>query len=156
MKEDGTDLQKVIPNPIDKLISLSPDGRWIVASSDTVGPGKPQMVVGYQVSGGAARILCRACATGAFDFSAPIVSWPRDQKSVYVSNDNGKTIVAPLKTGEAFPKFPSDEIVNNAELLRVPGVSVLDLDAVFPGPDSSTYAVARTSSQRNLYRISLR
>ena len=32
VKEDGTDLRKAIPDPVARLISLSPDDRWIVAT----------------------------------------------------------------------------------------------------------------------------
>ena len=45
MKDDGTELQKVIPDPISHLVSLSPDGRWIVATIETGEPIHPQIVV---------------------------------------------------------------------------------------------------------------
>jgi len=61
-----------------------------------------------------------------------------------------------LKSGDALPKSSSDEIVNDPELPRMPGVRVLDIPDVFPGPDASTYAFWRMSTQRNLYRIGLR
>ena len=63
-------------------------------------------------------------------------------------------------------KFPNVELIenptnvgfgraNNQALPRIPGVHVLDVSSVFPGPDPATYAIWRTSTQRNLYKISL-
>jgi eukaryotic-like serine/threonine-protein kinase len=161
MKEDGTELQKAIPDRISNLIGLSPDGRWIVAATETGEPRNPQIVVGYQVRGGPSRVLCRMCAIGGLEIDPPIISWSSDQKSMYVSlthtgsHDKPKTIVIPLNSSDAFPEFSSDEFVNYQELTRMPGVRVLDLPSVFPGPDTSTYAFWRINTQRNIYRIGL-
>ena len=158
IKEDGTELQKAIPDRIDSLISVSPDGRWIVAAIKTGEPEKPQIVVSFPVRGGPARVLCKVCAIKSQSIDPPIISWSQDQNSMYVSlsDDKRKTIVIPLKSGDALPKSSSDEIVNDPELPRMPGVRVLDIPDVFPGPDASTYAFWRMSTQRNLYRIGLR
>jgi Tol biopolymer transport system component len=161
MKVDGTELQKAIPDQINHLISLSPDGRWIVATTATGNPERPEAIIGYPVRGGPSRVLCRVCAIGSIEIDPPIVTWSMDQKSMYVSlshtgsSDKPKTLVIPLNPGDAFPKFSSEELVTNPELPRMPGVRVLDLASVFPGPDGSTYAFWRTSTQRNLYRIGL-
>ena len=69
-------------------------------------------------------------------------------------NDQPKTMVIPLNPGDAFPAAWS-ELVTNTKLPRMPGVHVLDLPSVFPGPDAAHYAFWRFSTQRNLYRISL-
>ena len=155
-KQDGTGLRKAIPDEISRLINLSPDGRWIVAATQTGNPMNPQIIARYPVAGGPSQVLCRVCAVGTLEqIGSPIVGWSLDQNSMYVSlHDKLKTVVVPLKSGEAFPKS-SNEWVTNPELLRTPGVRVLDLPSVFPGPDASTYAFWRLSTQRNLYRISL-
>jgi serine/threonine protein kinase len=160
MKEDGTDLRKAIPQPVAHLISLSPDDRWIVAAVDSGNSDLSQIVSGYPTGGGIPRVLCRVCAVGSGEIDPGIVSWSFDQKSMYISlthtgaNDKPKTIVIPLKPGDAFPTSWS-ELVTNTKLPRMPGVRVLDLPSVFPGPDASNYASWRFSTQRNLYRISL-
>ena len=99
MKQDGTDLRKAIPDPIARLISLSPNDRWIVAAIDSGNPARPQIVSGYPMGGGVPRVLCRVCAVGSFEIYPPIVSWSFDQKWMYISltytgaSDNPKTIV---------------------------------------------------------------
>ena len=160
MKQDGTDLRKAIPDPIARLISLSPDNRWIVAAIDSGKAARSQVVSGYPMGGGQPRVLCRVCAIGSFDIGPPIVSWSFDQKSMYISwrhmgaNDKPRTIVIPVTPGDAFPPSWS-ELVTNTQLPRMRGVHVLDLPSVFPGPDASNYAFWRFSAQQNLYRISL-
>ena len=160
MKQDGTDLRKAIPDPIARLISLSPDDRWIVAAIDSGNPARPQIVSGYPMGGGVPRVLCRVCAVGSFEIDPPIVGWSFDQKWMYISlshtgaSDTPKTIVIPLDPGDAFPTT-WNELVTNTKLPRMRGVRVLDLPSVFPGPDASNYAFWRYSAQRNLYRISL-
>jgi eukaryotic-like serine/threonine-protein kinase len=154
MKDDGTELRKAIPEPTGTLISVSPDEHWIVTAIDSGEREKPQAVVSYPVRGGPARVLCKVCAISSQTIDPPIIGWSQDQKSMYVSS-SGKTIVIPLQSGDAFPKFSWDEIVNNPGLARMPGVHVLDLPGVFPGPDPSTYAFWRMSTQSNLYRIGL-
>ncbi len=160
MKEDGTDLRKAIPDPVAHLISLSPDDRWIVATTDSGNSGSSGIVSGYHMGGGPPRVLCRVCAVGSFDIGPPIVSWSLDQRSMYISlshtgaNDKPRTIVIPVNPNDAFPAWWS-ELVTNPKLPRMPGVRVLDIPSVFPGPDASNYAFWRFSTQRNLYRISL-
>ncbi len=160
MNQDGTNLRKVIADPITRLISLSPDDRWIVAAIDSANSGHSQIVSGYPMRGGSPRVLCRVCGIGSGDIDPPVVSWSFDQKSMYISlthtgaNDRPKTMVIALSAGDAFPAVWS-ELVTDSKLARMPGVRMLDLPSVFPGPDASNYAFWRFNTQRNLYRISL-
>jgi eukaryotic-like serine/threonine-protein kinase len=160
VKEDGTDLRKAIPDPVARLVSLSPDDRWLVVTIASGNTDRSQTVSGYPMRGGPPRVLCRVCAVGSFEIDPPVVGWSFDQKSMFISlthtgaNDKPKTIVIPLNPGDAFPASWS-ELVTNTKLPRMPGVRMLDLPSVFPGPDASNYAFWRVSTQRNLYRISL-
>ncbi|MGH9512525.1 MAG: protein kinase domain-containing protein [Terriglobales bacterium] len=161
MKEDGTELRKAIPDRVGNLIGLSPDGRWIVATTNTGDSNRPQDVVAYPLHGGRPRILCKVCGVGGLEVDPPVVSWSQDQKAMYVSlahngsSDKAKTVVIPLSSGDALPNFSGDELVNNPELLKISGARVLDRTSVFPGRDANTYAFWRTTTQCNLYRISL-
>jgi Tol biopolymer transport system component/predicted Ser/Thr protein kinase len=160
MKEDGTKLERIIADNVGHLVSVSPDEHWIVVTIPTNDPERPQNVVAYSLQGAQPRVLCRVCAIGSAEIDPPIVSWSLDQKSLYISlahngsSDRPKTLVVPLRSRDAFP-LSSLELITNPMLQRMPGVRVLDLPNVFPGPDPNTYAFWRTSTQRNLYRISL-
>ena len=138
MKQDGTDLRKAIPDPIARLVSLSPDDRWIVAAIDSGNPTRPQIVSGYPMGGGVPRVLCRVCAVGSFEIDPPIVGWSFDQKWMYISlshtgaSDNPKTIVIPLDPGDAFPTT-WNELVTNTKLPRMRGVRVSTFPVCFLG-----------------------
>jgi serine/threonine protein kinase len=157
MKQDGTEVRKGMPDPIDRLISVSPDDRWIVAA---VSRGGSQIVSAFPMQGGLPRVLCRVCSVGSLDVDPPIVTWSLDQKSMYLclahtgGNDKPQTIVIPLNAGDAFPASWSD-LVTNAKLPHRPGVRRLEVPNVFPGLNAANYAFWQLSAQRNLYRISL-
>ena len=161
VKEDGTQERKAIPKGVHHLISLSPDGNWIVASSPTDDPQKPEIIVAYPAHGGRERILCRHCAIGDIENFAQIVSWSWDQKALYVSlgrsgsNDLLKTAVISLPSGVAFPESLPDNLIEDPSLTERRGVHTIDVFSVFPGPNPSTYAIWRTATQRNLYRVGL-
>jgi eukaryotic-like serine/threonine-protein kinase len=160
MRQDGSGLRKFIPDPISRLISVSPDERWIVAAAATGNASASPIVSAFPVLGGPPRVLCRVCAVGSFDIDPPMVSWSLDQKSMYIclahtgATEKPKTIVMSLNTGDAFPASWS-ELITNAKLPRMPGVHTLDIPNVFPGPNVTNFAFWRFSTQRNLYRISL-
>lgn len=74
------------------------------------------------------------------------------------ANEGGlHTYVVPLSPGEVLPRtiaigesFPSD-----AELAKVPGVRIIPMGDIVPGPTADVYAFTRETVQRNLYRIPL-
>jgi len=161
IKVDGTQLRKVISSPVSLGISLSPDERWVVVGTEPHDSTAPQNIIAYSVSGGEAQMLCKVCGIGSLDTDPPIVSWSLDQKAMYVSlahngsADTPSTIVIPLKSAAALPMLSEDDFVNSPQLLQMGGVRTLPLTSIFPGPDTDTYAFCQTSTQRNIYRISL-
>jgi eukaryotic-like serine/threonine-protein kinase len=160
MKEDGTEAHEAIPDRTDVLISVSPDGRWIVVANDITDTAPRQNVIAYPLRGGRPRVLCTMCAVGTGEVYPPLINWSSDQKSLYISlNNNGstdqpKTVVIPLNSGAAFPQFWRAELLTDPELSKFPGVRVLNLTNLFPGPDATTYALWRMRTQSNLYRVS--
>jgi hypothetical protein len=163
IKQDGTRLQKLIADDADALVSISPDGHWVVAEADT---GEPQTigkkVVAYSLQGERSRVLCRTCAVGTLDLiDPPLISWSADQKAIYFalvhsrSNDQRKTIVIPVSPAEAFPRFSGSPLDDEPRLSKISGARVLERTTVFPGPNANTYAIWKMSTQRNLYRIGL-
>lgn len=140
VREDGTDLTKVIEEPVQRLYGISPDRKWLVVlAHDTFV---------YPVNGG---------EPARFHGDVP-VNWSGDQKYVFVSwakvgmgaEAAGSTDVVPLPRGGVLPQraFRSEQ-----DVLRIPGVRVIDAADVAPGPTSDTYAFSRETTQRNLFRI---
>jgi len=156
IKEDGTGLQKAIPDPIIFLMGVSPDAKWVTAFVALPGGAAAAAVVGYPATGEAPVTLCDRCQ----------VQWARDGKFLYVTfplfDANGagqqkphKTYALPLTDSNAFARLAARGFNSEAQLALVPGVRVIDQPFVLPGPDPSVYAFSKQTVHRNLYRIPL-
>src|SRR5262249_10734638 len=77
--EDGTLAQKVLPQAVIFLFSVSPDGKWMIVDQS----GK---LVAYPLSGGSGIILCSCAETGGDKrgHTAPQVSWSPDGRFLYL------------------------------------------------------------------------
>jgi hypothetical protein len=132
---DGTGLRKAFSAPVFLMISVSPDGRWIVASAPLGGNGPPSIQV-FPVNGGSPIQI------GNFIH----VSWSLDGRSVLM----GPYLIA-LKPGEALPLIPAGGFHSPDEVAHLAGA--LQIDAEVLGPSAGVYAFYKSTVQRNLYRI---
>lgn len=158
IKQDGGGLQELVTDEIQALVSISPDGRWIVAATAANEPQRQQNVIAYSLQGAYPRVLCRTCVVGTLDLvDPPLISWSADQKAVYFARpiERVRTIIVPVSPAEAFPRFSEIPLDNDGLLSKIPGTRVLERTTVFPGPNSDVYAIWKVSTQRNLYRIGL-
>jgi Tol biopolymer transport system component len=160
-KEDGTDAQKIVPDPVIYLLAVSPDGKEVAAWVPWKKGDSPNAVVIYHTSGGKPTLLCTRCsATGPAYPGAGIVNWSLDQKFFYVRMDfpgmhSRGTFAIPLARGHAIPSLPANGFASADDVKAIPGVREIRENDVFPGRDPSTYVIMQTTTQRNLYRISL-
>jgi eukaryotic-like serine/threonine-protein kinase len=157
IKEDGTGLQKAIPDPIVFFGGVSPDAKWVVALAAHPGEEASAAVMAYPAAGGAPLQLCDRC----------LVRWAPDGKFLYVSfltwDANGaeqresekphKTFAIPLTRSQAFDALAARGFKSEAQLATVPGVRAIDQPFVLPGPEPSVYAFPRETVHRNLYRV---
>jgi Tol biopolymer transport system component len=160
MKEDGTGKKKVIPDPVIYLIAVSPDGRWVVAWVPYQGEETTQALVAYPVGGGPKQLICSACQiSGPYNPGGPMLSWSRDQKSLYFKSIllgmSRNTLIIPLRSGDALPHLPSSGLRSDRDLLALTGVQMIEEEDVFPGASPLVYAFTRKTTHRNLYRISI-
>lgn len=65
----------------------------------------------------------------------------------------GRTYVISLQPGQILPSIPAGGFQTMDDLSKLPGVRVIEAYGAAPGPTSDVYAFARSSVQRNLYRI---
>jgi hypothetical protein len=126
---------------------MSPDGAWLAVSV----PGQGTQVV--PVAGGpSVRVYA----------SDGLLKWHRDARVVVFSVGRptergssavpGRAYVLPLSADRMLPEIPANGFASEAEIAKVPGVSVMEFD-VAPGPAPGMYAFSREAVQRNLYRI---
>jgi serine/threonine protein kinase len=151
MNRDGTGRRKVLADPVIDVLSLSPDGKWIVALVASSDPAMPRLTQAYPLPAGNP---IRLCAPGCG------IQWDVQGKYLYVTPQGQgvmsatKTYIVPLAKGQVFPPIPSEATALNMRLDKLlPGVQVVDHPYVSPGPDPSTYAYDRYTRRSNLFRI---
>jgi hypothetical protein len=162
IKPDGTGLRRVIDDPVNSLINISPDGRWILVSRESGEHQSQQILLAYSLDGARPRVLCKSCSVGTLEVMAPPpISWSGDGKAIFVAlgaegtDSEGKTVIIPVNPLELFPRFFEYNSVRELLTSFLPGSKLLQHRLVFPGPNHDTYAVWKVNTQRNLYRISL-
>jgi hypothetical protein len=137
---DGTGLQKVRPEPVILLYSVSPDGRWIVAWAPLPG-NRPPLTQAFPLDGGPPVQI-----GGGILF----LGWSLDGRSMLIVRFTGAYLI-PLAPGHVFPRIPAGGFHSEEEITRLPGAHTIDV--AVPGPSVSVYAFYRNTIQRNLYRI---
>jgi eukaryotic-like serine/threonine-protein kinase len=147
MREDGSGLQKVAPDPVKVLYDVSPDGKWVAAWA-----GKS--VVVYPASGGAPTVVCPACANRGPQDQPALVTWSRDGRFIYL-HETGlrQTVAVPLSPGQALPALPAGGIASPMAAATIPGARVIAQHRAFGGLNPSVYAFPRVTTHRNIFRI---
>ena len=150
MNRDGTGRRKVLADPVIDVLTISPDGKWIVTFMASSDPAIQRLTLAYPLAGGNPIRLC-APACG--------IQWDLQGKYLYVTPQGQgvmsatKCYVIPLAKGQMFPPIPSGPASLNTNLEKLPGVRVIDHPYPSPGPDPSIYAYDRYRTRSNLFRI---
>jgi len=147
MTKDGSGRRQVTTRPVSTVMSSSPDGHWVVAMAPT--PGSSAIdTIAIPADGREPRTI----ASGRY----PIV-WARDGKFVYVplGSKQSQTIGIPVSSGE-LPELPEGGIRSPEQATAIRGARLIDRTEISPGPDASIFAYVKTTTHRNLFRISLR
>jgi dipeptidyl aminopeptidase/acylaminoacyl peptidase len=144
VKQDGGELRKASDLPLLGLLGDSPDRNWLVLASRA-----SKGLVIFRVDGGAPFVT---------EIAGPVrLRWSTDGKHLFVqdrtSNSTDKTYVLPLAPGQPVPESIVHGFPSGKEMLKLPGVRVIDSSDVAPGRTADIYAYTRESVQRNLYRI---
>jgi Tol biopolymer transport system component len=158
MNEDGSKRRKVTPAPITELRSMSPDRRLAFAMAPVDGI-PTTAVLAVPLDGGPVRRVCpgtcqvRWSPNGATMYITPL---PRERAQM--------TIAIPVPKGQSMPILPAGGVQSADDVATIPGSGLVDfalfgassgVNDVAPGQEMGTFAYARTSSHRNLFRVQL-
>ncbi len=159
INEDGTGLQKLLPEEVVYLYAVSPSGDAVAV---WLGNGD----VYIDAYDGSTRTWICHCGTAGEEnrgVTPPLLSWSRDQQFLYVHIPNGdrQTYAVPLGPGEAVPlslgnvvpPLPPDKPEPRARLIKLPGVILLPEKRTFGGLDPSHYVFPRVTTHRNIFRV---
>jgi WD40 repeat protein len=147
MNADGSGRQKISPDTIFDIHGLSPDGRWLAAGSHTSDPEHPVGINAFPVDGGEPVTLCLAhCA----------IAWDTSGKFIFlrIRWEDPDTYVLPTAPGSQLPELPPSGLREPKDVANIKGAVTIH-DHPESALSTSVYALVRTTTRRNLYRIPL-
>ena len=147
MKSDGSGRRKLTSERVLDILTVSPDGRWIVAAFPNPDQEHTVAVRALAVDGSQAVSVC-------FDYC--YFHWDTAGKFVYVyiSQLHESSYALPVLHDSGLPKIsPGDfaRIEHEANAKTITAIPQVVHSAVSP----SLYAYTRQTTRRNLYRIQL-
>ncbi len=149
IKEDGSELQRIIPTPMLIPFAVSPDGRWVSAQT----PNQYGDSTVYPAGGGSPTRICGDCSQPqGTDLIPPPLTWTPDRRFVYLKFA-GSTYAIPLQPGQMLPPIPASGFQSREAVAALPGAQLISEESVWPGPNPSIYAFTKVATQRNIYRV---
>ena len=147
VSQDGTQRRKITPDPILDVISVSPDGRWVLASARETDGEHTVATTAYPLDGGSPLFLCKSYCAGGWDIR---------EKFFYLGFGSGdaNTYVLPVNPVRGIPNFPPGGLTSGADLKADKRVLVVPQNiasAVRP----NYYSYTLENIRRNIYRIPL-
>jgi len=153
VREDGSALQKALPNPVAYFYDVSPDAKSLAVLDGAI------FVQVYSTDGGSPTTVCTICGAAGGEnrgITPPAVSWSPDGKFLYLNLRAAAQIYAvPLQPGRNLPPLPTSGIVSLDDAAALPEARVIREERAFAGPSPSVYAVPRVTTHRNIYRITV-
>jgi Tol biopolymer transport system component len=152
MRRDGTGREKILPDPISTIFSISPDGRWVAALAPAHDDGLTTQTIAIPTEGGSPRRICPG-------FCEPL--WSPDGRFFLILFEHpgvgasGRILALPMPPGKSLPDLPPAGIGAAYRGLAISGARLFERGAAAPGPDLTVYAYAKTNMYRNLFRIPL-
>ena len=155
IKDDGSELQKMIPTPMLMPFGVSPDGRWVPAGEGPT-PEKRNELMVHPTGGGPPTLICRCYPPQGIDNgpTPSYLSWTPDGRFLYLKFE-ASTYAIPLQPGQVLPPIPASGFQSKEAVAALPGARPIseESESVFPGPNPSIYAFTKVARQGNIYRV---
>lgn len=144
MKSDGSGRHKVFSERILDLVSVSPDGRWVIVGAPKADEAEMAQMKAFPVDGGASVPICAGYC---------YFIWDTEGKNAYVSFEpfNQTSYLLPVTRGVGLPKLPPGGL--RREDFSNTKTNVVASPIVQSAVNASLYAYTRMVTRRNLYRI---
>jgi Tol biopolymer transport system component len=149
IRRDGSGLAQAFKEQVLALVSVSPDRQWVFVRAPAPDDGTPILEL-LPMDGGTPVLLGTLVR----------LAWSPDGDMVALHSPFGAIMPAdrqylvPLSRGQSLPPIPAGGFRSEEEIARLPGARRVDnVDGLWPGIKSGTYAFYRGAVQRNLYRI---
>jgi hypothetical protein len=163
IREDGSGVEQIRPEPVNNLISVSPDGEWAVVPLRETTTGGGLRLQLLSLRGEAPMTACENCVAfgiGPNLIQGSPITWSMDGKSVFVSLQyfglgTEKTVVLPYRSGVPLAALWPKGLRYEHDVAANPGAIVINEANVFPAASTSAHLSWRRTTQSNLYRVRL-
>jgi len=163
MREDGSGTEQILPDPVNYLIGVSPDGRWAVATLPQARNIEGTQAVFFSTRGEKPFLACGdGCSLGfgtGARVQAPTFSWSLDGKSVFVAlqyfgQRTRRVVVLPYRSDVPLDMLWPKGLKTEKDVPANPGARLINEADAFPTTDtSSSYLFWKKTTLSNLYRI---
>ena len=152
IREDGSGLQKAIPDALTYFYDVSPGGKAVAVL-------RGGTIEVYRTEGGPPIAVSTVCAAAGGEnrgTTPPCASWSPDGKFLYLNDRRADQIYAvPIPAGRILPELPPEGIGSAEQAAALPGAWVIRERYAFLGAGPSTYPFFRVAVQRNIYGIAV-
>ena len=163
MREDGSGVEQIRPEPVKDLITVSPDGQWAVVPLHRMTAGGETALQLLSLHGEMPMTACETCVAfgvGPNSVQGSPINWSMDGKSVFVRLQyfglgTAKTVVLPYRSGVPLAALWPKGLRDEHDVAANPGATVIDEANVFPAASASAHLSWRRTTQSNLYRVRL-
>ena len=147
-QRDGSGRKKLLKRAILNLISVSPDGKWIIVEQkDDADKDHPYRALAYPNGEGTPVAVCAAC----------FVAWSLDGKYMTLQfkptpNSPSGTYLLPVSGEDELPQLPPEGLSRPEDLKKSNRTMILSIgvDSAL-GPEK--YSYTETNIRRNIYRV---
>ena len=149
MNDDGSQREKLSPDPIIALLAVSPNERFVEVRRPIQGEEDSTAVEVVSLVGDPVVRICYYYCQ---------VSWSGDGKVLYFllpsmkSSTDTLTYVVPLAPGAALPPLPTKGVRSEADLRSHASLQLIE-EGVSRGPNPSIYSYSKRTAHSNLYRV---
>jgi eukaryotic-like serine/threonine-protein kinase len=145
MSPDGSGRAKLSDGSVLDVLSLSPDGRWAIATSAPADPKEGFATRAIPLNGGSAVSLCQGYCE---------MSWDNLGKFAYLrfSSIHDGTYILPIARDTGLPKLPEGGFAKVEDMKNATAAVPWIIESAI---EPSDYVYVRHNTRRNLYRIPL-
>jgi eukaryotic-like serine/threonine-protein kinase len=163
MREDGSGVQQIHPQPIKNLFTVSPDGQWAVVYLPERATGGGSALQLISLRGAAPMTACEDCVFLGFGpnrIQGSPINWSLDGRSLFVSLQyfglgTAKTVVLPYRSDVPLAALWPRGLRSEHDVAANPGAIVINEANVFPAASTAAHLSWTRTTQSNLYRVRL-
>jgi eukaryotic-like serine/threonine-protein kinase len=148
MHADGSGRQKAIPDPILDLFAVSPDGRWVVASTKSQDEEHTAAIMAYSLDGAPAVRLCNSLCDPGWDVQGRFFGLQ------FSNSGDTNTYALPVPAARGLPDLPPNGVTDGKDLKADKRILVIP-QRIESAVSPALYSYTRETIRRNIYRIPL-